>query len=95
MNRHIKTAALLIAAVTFITTTGAPATAVETTELADALNAYRTTQRELAELQQAQVLAELRIVNGPYDASTSEFAWAVERWRPVVDISTPEIAGAL
>jgi hypothetical protein len=90
MNRHIKTTVLLIAAATFITAFATPATAVETTELAEALDAYRITQREMVEFEQAQLLAELRIVNGPYDDSNTEFAWAVERWRPVVDTYFPE-----
>jgi len=80
----------LLAAIFLATTLATPAAAVATAELADALNAYRTTGRELAEQRQAELLANLRIVNGPYDDSNAEFTWAVERWRPIVDMYFPE-----
>ena len=67
-----------------------PATAVETLEHRDASNTYRTEQLAIAEAQQAALLAELRMVNGPYDNIGTEFDWAVERWRPVVDTYFPE-----
>ncbi len=67
----------------------APAAAVEPTELAEAHTAYRLTLEQASELRQQQRLAELHRSNGPYDNTTSEFAWEVERWRPVVDLYFP------
>jgi hypothetical protein len=66
------------------------ASAVETPEFAEAVNTYRLTRLKEAELRQEQLLAELRLVNGPYDNISGKFAWAVERWRPVVAIYFPE-----
>lgn len=65
----------------------APAAAVETLELRAARDAYVTARSEAA---QAEFLAELRLVNGPYDNRNSEFTWQVERWRPVVEMYFPE-----
>lgn len=65
----------------------APAAAVETLELRLARDAYLTARSEAA---QAEFLAELRSVNGPYDNRRSEFTWQVERWRPVVEMYFPE-----
>ena len=57
----------------------------------DALRRYRTEQLAIAEANSRQsLLAELRMVNGPYDNVGTEFDWAVERWRPVVDMYFPE-----
>jgi hypothetical protein len=67
-----------------------PASAIETPEFAEAVGTYRLSRSEQAKLSQEQLLAELRIVNGPYDNVSGEFAWAVERWRPVVAIYFPE-----
>jgi hypothetical protein len=80
----------LLTAAAIATTTVTPAAATETTELAEALGTYRTTQEELAEQKQAEILAGLRIINGPYDDANTEFTWAVERWRPIVDMYFPE-----
>lgn len=65
------------------------ASAVETPEFAEAASQYRLAQLEQAELRQEQLLAELRAINGPYDNVRGEFAWAVERWRPVVAMYFP------
>ena len=46
-------------------------------------------EKELARLFE-KLLAELRELNGPYDNSSNEFRWEVERWRPVVDMYFPE-----
>lgn len=83
----------LIAAGVVATASLLPATAasaIETPEFAEAVNTYRLTQLEEAELRQEQLLSELRLVNGPYDTISGEFPWAVERWRPVVAIYFPE-----
>ena len=81
--------AMLLAAATFAAAPATPVAAAEPAELADALSAYRLTQREIAELEQERLLAELRVVNGPYDDKSAEFTWAVERWRPVADMYFP------
>jgi hypothetical protein len=90
MNKHMKMVAALIAATIFSTSASAPAAATETAEFAEALGAYRTIQREMAEQKQAELLADLLIVNGPYDDITSEFTWTVDRWRPIVEMYFPE-----
>ena len=87
MNKTITTlAATLIVMATMAT----PASAVETPELLQARSAYLDEQAATAEAHQEQLLAELRELNGPYDNVTDEFRWAVERWRPVVDMYFPE-----
>ncbi|MCP3993566.1 MAG: lytic transglycosylase domain-containing protein [bacterium] len=86
--RRITTS--LIAAAIALTSMASPAAAAETLELHDALSTYRAEQAAIAEAKQEALLAELRIVNGPYDNITTEFDWAVERWRPVVDMYFPE-----
>lgn len=73
-----------------LTSLATPAAAVETLELRDALTTYRTEQQAIAEAKQEALLADLRAVNGPYDNITTEFDWAVERWRPIVDMYFPE-----
>ena len=80
----------LIAAAIVLGSLAAPAAAVETHELRDALSTYRAEQLAQAEAKQEALLAELRLVNGPYDNVGDEFAWEVERWRPVVDMYFPE-----
>jgi hypothetical protein len=82
--------ATLLAAATLVVVTGAPALAVQPPELAEPLTAYRLAQAEIAERRQAELLAELRLVNGPYDDSNPEFSWSVERWRPIVDMYFPD-----
>lgn len=84
MIKPIKTAVAVLAAATFATGIPTPAAAIETTEFAEALSAYRMTQTEMAELQQAQLLTELHAINGPYADGNDEFTWEVERWRPIV-----------
>ena len=83
---------IIILAATLITMTAAagPAAAVETPELRQARSAYLNERAAIAEAEQELLLAELREVNGPYDNITNEFRWAVERWRPVVDMYFPE-----
>ena len=81
----------IVAAITAASLLQTPATAaVQTPEFSEAINAYRSTQMEEAELRQEELLAELRIVNGPYATAHSEFTWAVERWRPIVASYFPE-----
>lgn len=36
------------------------------------------------------LLRELLSINGPYDGQWTEFAWEVERWRPVVETYFPD-----
>ncbi len=81
--------AALLTIATLATLLAAPAAAVEPTELVEAHTAYRSTLEQASELRQQQRLAELRRINGPYDNIPSEFAWEVERWRPVVDLYFP------
>ena len=88
MNKRITTST--IAFVMSLVTLAGPAAANSPTELSDALDAYRTTQLEIAEQQQAILVADLREMNGPYDNVRNEFAWEVERWRPVVDMYFPD-----
>ncbi len=88
MNKRITTS--FIAIVMALVSLAAPAAAVETAELSAARDAYRLSQLEIAEQQQELMLAELREVNGPYKNVRDEFSWAVERWRPVVDMYFPE-----
>ena len=84
MKQTIRTsivAAILVAA---------PSTAmaaIQPAEMAEAQQAYRVAVQEAAELRQKAQLAELRQLNGPYN--NSEFAWDVERWRPLVTIHFP------
>ena len=66
------------------------AAAVETPEFAEASSTYRLSQRQLAEQRQEALLAELRLINGPYGADHAEFTWAVDRWRPIVAAYFPE-----
>ena len=80
----------LIAAAIALVSVAAPAAAVETLEHRNASNNYRTEQLAIAEANQAALLAELRMVNGPYDNISTEFDWEVERWRPVVDMYFPQ-----
>ena len=68
----------------------APAGAIETVELRESLDAYRTERVALLEAEREAELAELRLLNGPYDNVTTEFPWKVERWRPVVDMYFPD-----
>ncbi|MDX2342860.1 MAG: transglycosylase SLT domain-containing protein [Acidimicrobiia bacterium] len=86
MNRRTT----LIAATMALLSLASPAAAVEPTELSDVRNAYRQSQLEIAEQNQELLLAELRLLNGPYDNVRQELDWAVERWRPVVDMYFPE-----
>lgn len=88
MNKRITTS--LIAIAMALVSLAAPAAAVESAELSDALHAYRLFELEIAEQQQELLLADLREVNGPYDNVRDEFSSAVERWRPVVDRYFPE-----
>jgi len=81
---------MILAMAMALVSLAAPAAAIEPVELSDALNAYRLSQLQIAELQQELLLAELRETNGPYDNLHDEFSWAVERWRPVVDRYFPE-----
>ena len=85
--RHILPAAI-IAAATLLQIPAA--VAVETPEFAEAVYAYRLAQHEQAEQRREQILTELRTINGPYRATNEEFAWAVERWRPIVAAYFPE-----
>ncbi|MEA2002813.1 MAG: transglycosylase SLT domain-containing protein [Actinomycetota bacterium] len=85
-NRAIT---VLLSVAILATLLAAPAAADEPAELAEARAAYRLTLQQASELEQQQRLAELRRVNGPYDNTGSEFAWIVERWRPVVDLYFP------
>ena len=87
MKRIITTLMATVIALAVIAT---PATAVETPELREARTAYLNEQAAIAEAHQEELLAELRLLNGPYDNVTGEFRWAVERWRPVVDMYFPE-----
>ncbi|MGA9595203.1 MAG: hypothetical protein WBV06_03540 [Acidimicrobiia bacterium] len=64
-----------------------PALAIETLEMSSAREAYLTSQ---AEASQAETLAALVQINGPYDNATGRFPWEVERWRPVVALYFPE-----
>jgi hypothetical protein len=66
------------------------AAAVETPEFAEAVSAHRLAPREQAEHRQAEFLAELRLLNGPYEEYEGEFIWAIERWRPLVANYFPE-----
>ena len=84
MIKPIKTTVAVLAAAVFATAIATPAAAIETPELAEALTEYRIKQTKVAELRQAQLLLELRTINGPYADGNDEFAWAVERWRPIV-----------
>ena len=77
---------LILAALLAATPTAALA-AIQPAEMAEALEAYRLAEQEAAELEQEQLRAELHRLNGPYD--NSEFAAAVERWRPLVSIHFP------
>ncbi|MCP4965251.1 MAG: lytic transglycosylase domain-containing protein [bacterium] len=81
MKRRIT--AILLTTALLALPTAASATAPP--ELSDARNAYRQSQREIAEQRHEQMLVELRLTNGPYGDSSGEFTWAVARWRPVVD----------
>ncbi|MDJ0663254.1 MAG: transglycosylase SLT domain-containing protein [Acidimicrobiia bacterium] len=83
---------IIILTATLITMTAAagPAAAVETPELQEARSAYLSEKAAVVEAEQELLLAELRKVNGPYDNIADEFRWAVERWRPVVDMYFPE-----
>lgn len=85
----LKPISTLLAAATLVVTAAAPALAAEPPELAEPLTAYRLAQSEIAERRHTQLLAELRLVNGPYDNNSPEFSWAVERWRPAVDMYFP------
>jgi hypothetical protein len=64
-----------------------PASAIETLEMSSARDAYQTARAEAA---QAETLAALLEINGPYDNARDEFPWKVERWRPVVALYFPE-----
>lgn len=87
----MKLKAIIPAAIVAATLLQIPAAAaVETPEFAEAVNAYRLAQQERAEQRQELILAELRIVNGPYGDVGREFSWAVERWRPVVAAYFPD-----
>ena len=85
-----RTTITLIAAAIIFATMATPAAAIETLELRQAHDAYRAELAAAAEAEQAELLAELRSINGPYDNSNDEFRWEVERWRPVVDMYFPE-----
>ncbi len=87
MKKRIITIAAMLLAVASVAT---PAAAVETLELRQALDAYRIEQTAVAEANQERLLAELRLLNGPYDNVTDEFRWDVERWRPVVAMYFPQ-----
>ncbi len=80
----------LIAAAISVATMATPAAGIETLELREAHDAYRSELTAIAEAKQEALLAELRAVNGPYDNVTDEFRWEVERWRPVVDMYFPD-----
>ncbi len=82
-----KTLITLLIAATAMAATAAPAAAIETAEFRAAREAYLTAQAEEA---QRALLEDLRAVNGPYDNDRDEFSWAVERWRPVVEMYFPE-----
>lgn len=88
MNRSTKTT--LIATAIAFTSMATPAAAVETVELRQARDNYRSEQLAIAEAEQEVLLAELRKINGPYADARGEFTWDVERWRPVVDTYFPE-----
>lgn len=82
-----------IAVVIFAIASMLPATAavaIETPEFTDAVSAYRLAQRQQADLIQEELLADLRLINGPYVGTSDDFGWAVERWRPVVTDYFPE-----
>jgi hypothetical protein len=85
-----KSTTTLVAAVIAFASVATPAAAVETIDLREARDAYRTEQLAIAEAAQEVLLAELRELNGPYDNVTSRYSWDVERWRPVVDTYFPE-----
>ncbi len=86
MKRLNRTLSTVLLAVALTAAAASPALAVQPAELAGPLNAYRLQQSEVAVQHQAELLAELQLVNGPYDDATPEFSWVVERWRPVVDM---------
>ena len=88
MRQKQKRWVALVAAA--VLTTTAPAGAVELDEFSEARDAYRLVQQEAAQLDLELRLAELRLANGPYANATQEFAWAVERWRPVVAMYFPD-----
>ena len=63
MNRSTKTT--LIATAIAFTSMATPAAAVETVELRQARDNYRSEQLAIAEAEQEVLLAELRKINGP------------------------------
>lgn len=77
MKKRITTS--LIATAILLTVVAAPAAAVEPAELSEARNAYLIAQLEIAERAQELLLAELHMLNGPYD-NVSDDVWNVERW---------------
>lgn len=84
MKQTIRT--LIVAAVLAATPTAGMA-AIQPDEMVEALDAYRLAVTEARKLEQQELLAELRRINGSYD--NGEFRWEVERWRPVVESYFP------
>lgn len=75
------TLTLAIAAVA-LTTTVAPAAAIETAGLR---------QDDTQQIEQViEPFASLRWLTGVYDNATTQFPWEVERWRPLVAMYFPE-----
>lgn len=83
--KHIFKVTALAAILATITAGTAAATAPA--EITEHLTAYRQEVHEAAELEQQEMLADLRRVNGPYE--NGEFTWDVERWRPLVSTYFP------
>ncbi len=87
MKHHKK---MLVAIAMLILLQANPAAAIETAAMREAREAYRMEHLAMLDAIREAELAELRLINGPYDNVSSEFPWKVERWRPVVEMYFPE-----
>jgi hypothetical protein len=86
-SRNLISSLLVVIAIA--TATPAAAAAVATHEFEEARTTYQLEHLAMIEQEQQRLLTALLMANGPYDTTGDEFAWAVERWRPVVAMYFP------